>query len=266
MKYKALFTDFDNTLAGEDGVIPLAVTAELKRLIGKGLIISIATGRAYTGRIAQVAAELGLRHPLVTHNGAEIIDPVNSQILRASYISRIRFQQLLHFFKQEDLVLLLSKNGHYYAEEPMEIPFGVSNRSVFAWTETELDHIPVVLIPARYSKLSRDRADVLEKILVHLFPELHIIKMKIGEYYGFDITSLEATKHTGALEVLTLLRLHKDETVGVGDNFNDYPLLMACGTKVAMGDAPEELKAIADFVAPAQQEQGFLKVLEKYFS
>lgn len=266
MKYKALITDFDNTLAGGEGVIDAAVETAIKHLIQQGIIISIATGRAYSGTIAETASRLGLRHALVTHNGAEIVDPVDGRVIKSAYLSDIQFRELDHFFKKEGLMMLLSMNGRYYGEYALEIPFGSSSKRVFPFSEIQLTDIPQVLIPARYCKMNLERAAYIEQKLFKRFPDLHIIKLKGGEYYGFDITSLKATKHIGVLEVLTLTRLKKVEVVGVGDNYNDYPLLMACGVKVAMGDAPEELKAVADFVAPAQQNGGFLSVIQRYFS
>ena len=50
----------------------------------------------------------------------------------------------------------------------------------------------------------------------------------------------------------------------MGDGYNDFPLLMACGLKIAMGNAVPELKAIADFIAPSVEEDGVATVIEKF--
>ena len=42
------------------------------------------------------------------------------------------------------------------------------------------------------------------------------------------------------------------------------PLLMACGLKIAMGNAYEELKSIADYVAPPIEEDGVADAIEKF--
>lgn len=54
------------------------------------------------------------------------------------------------------------------------------------------------------------------------------------------------------------------EIIGIGDHYNDFPLLMACGFKVAMGNAVPELKAIADYIAPSVENNGLADVLEKF--
>ena len=50
----------------------------------------------------------------------------------------------------------------------------------------------------------------------------------------------------------------------MGDGYNDFPLLMASGLKIAMGNAVPELKEIADFVAPTVEEDGVAVIIEKF--
>ena len=60
------------------------------------------------------------------------------------------------------------------------------------------------------------------------------------------------------------LGINTHEIIGVGDGYNDFPLLMACGLKVAMGNAVEDLKAIADYIAPSVEEDGVADVIDKF--
>jgi hydroxymethylpyrimidine pyrophosphatase-like HAD family hydrolase len=79
-----------------------------------------------------------------------------------------------------------------------------------------------------------------------------------------EVINSKATKQFGIYEVAKLLKIETHEIIGVGDGYNDFPLLMACGLKVAMGNAVPELKAIADFIAPSVQEDGLATVIEKF--
>jgi hypothetical protein len=54
--------------------------------------------------------------------------------------------------------------------------------------------------------------------------------------------------------------------VAIGDGHNDYPLFTACGYKIAMGNAPSELKDIADLVVPPTHEGGMKQALEHIIS
>jgi hydroxymethylpyrimidine pyrophosphatase-like HAD family hydrolase len=50
----------------------------------------------------------------------------------------------------------------------------------------------------------------------------------------------------------------------IGDNFNDVEMLKYAGIGVAMGDAPEEVKAIADWVSPSVEEEGVARAIEQF--
>lgn len=78
------------------------------------------------------------------------------------------------------------------------------------------------------------------------------------------VTHALATKQHGILEVAKILGIETHEMIGIGDGYNDFPLLMACGLKVAMGNAVPDLKEIADYIAPTVEEDGVADVIEKF--
>ena len=102
----------------------------------------------------------------------------------------------------------------------------------------------------------------LEKI-----PQIVVHKMPSEKKDGnnsLEVTSDQATKLHGIVEVTKILKIKKEEVIGVGDSYNDFSLLMASGLKIAMGNAVPELKAIADFIAPSVEEDGVATIIEKF--
>lgn len=83
-------------------------------------------------------------------------------------------------------------------------------------------------------------------------------------FFCIIITHAEATKQHGVFEVAKLLGLQTHDMIGVGDGYNDFPLLLACGLKVAMGNAVPELKEIADYVAPTVENDGVVDIINKF--
>ena len=61
-----------------------------------------------------------------------------------------------------------------------------------------------------------------------------------------------------------LYGISKEETLTIGDHNNDIELLQSGGVKVAMGNATDELKAIADYVTDTVDNDGFAKAIEKF--
>lgn len=102
------------------------------------------------------------------------------------------------------------------------------------------------------------RASHISTIAIHKLPSWKNGKIDLV------ITHAAATKQHAILEVAKLLKIETHDIIGVGDGYNDFPLLMACGLKVAMGNAVDELKAIADYVAPSVEEDGVADVIEKF--
>ena len=54
------------------------------------------------------------------------------------------------------------------------------------------------------------------------------------------------------------------EIISIGDSYNDFPLLMASGLRVAMGNAFSDLKEIAHYIAPSVQQDGVADVIQKF--
>ena len=51
------------------------------------------------------------------------------------------------------------------------------------------------------------------------------------------------------------------QVFGIGDNFNDVSMIRDAGIGVAMGNAPDEVKAIADFVTDTNVNGGVAKAI-----
>ena len=54
--------------------------------------------------------------------------------------------------------------------------------------------------------------------------------------------------------------------MAIGDNFNDMDMIEYAGIGVAMGNAPDEVKAVADEVTLSNDEDGLKYTLEKHFN
>ena len=76
-----------------------------------------------------------------------------------------------------------------------------------------------------------------------------------------DITAIGADKGTALKTVAAHLGIDIKDTIAFGDGANDKPILRAAGTGVAMGNATDDVKAAADYVAGGVDEDGVAKAL-----
>lgn len=79
-----------------------------------------------------------------------------------------------------------------------------------------------------------------------------------------DVVTKGVTKATGMQQVLDHLGLARENCLGVGDSANDLPMIRFAGLGVAMGNAPENVKAQADAVTESCQNDGVAVMIEKY--
>lgn len=93
-----------------------------------------------------------------------------------------------------------------------------------------------------------------------LFGEFEIFDM--GHYS--DIVKKGINKATGMRRVLEYIGIPRKDCVGIGDGSNDLPMIRYAGLGVAMGNAPEHVKAEADAVTDTCENDGVAAMIEKY--
>ena len=78
-----------------------------------------------------------------------------------------------------------------------------------------------------------------------------------------EVLSVEASKWSALLHLAELWGIDREEIVAVGDDMNDVPMIAGAGLGVAMGHAPEAVKAAADFVTHDEENDGLARFIEE---
>jgi Cof subfamily protein (haloacid dehalogenase superfamily) len=266
---KLLVLDIDGTITGDSNTLSVTVKEVIAAVQAKGIKVAIATGRMYCSAL-RFHQEIGSTLPLIAYQGAWIQDPGNDQIHRHLPVSREITQQLLEYFEQPDLRSLLSV--HFYINDQLYVReitketdnyqqrSGVNAISVGDLRQL-LDHEPTKILA-----LSED-ANLTQQLLADLR-----LKYKPTDLYLTTSvpTFLEAANtHVNkgnAVRYLAeeMLGLESHHVMTIGDNFNDVEMLNYAGISVAMGNAPPEVQAIANWVAPSIELDGAAVAIEKF--
>ncbi len=259
-KYKAIVSDFDGTLVDHTHRLTTKAQEAITEFIRSGKIFSIATGRGYPGALEKVCKELNMIHPVIVRGGSEIIDPQTGEVIWAKYINPETLKRLIDYLLLKTTLFFAAERGDsvYSKGGVADLEFGEG--AIFKDIKNmELDTVPKVVVPPLNSL---EQIEPLLEELVNLFPDLHIVKITSRKGVGLDINDGGAGKHIALLTYAKLMQIDAKEIIGVGDSYNDYPLLTACGYKVAMGNAPQELKDIADLIVKNQESDGIIEVLD----
>lgn len=249
-KYKALILDVDGTLSlpssGREANIPTPKVTQAITKAQKKMSVGIATARPLS-MVEKILSHVQFNGYSILQNGAQIIDgnqqavwkkPIEPQSL-PSIFSTSKKHKVPIYASTFTTHLTVTKRGQLTSQTIAEVYFDDIPDGTMASIENDL---------SRLSNVSTHRIVLYDK------PRLQ----------GLQITHIEATKQHAILHVAKLLKIKTKEIIGVGDGPNDFPLLMACGLRVAMGNAVPELKAIADFIAPSVEEDGVATVIEKF--
>lgn len=244
--------DVDGTLVPYDyEALPSEAVVDAVEKAKDHVTVCIVTGRSY-GFTKPVLDKLGLHTGFgVFNNGGQVMDLATRELIYNKHIDVSDAREIvdiLHnaripFFLKQEVTTLGYKRGHFSKKDKITTPY------MFFTEETE-DEENIERVLRQLSHLSN--------IVVHKASH------KAPGKFGINIVHAEATKLHGVHEVIKKLEIEPEHVIGVGDGYNDFPLLMASGLKVAMGNAVEDLKEIADFVAPTVHDDGVAKVIDKY--
>jgi|GEM_PF-2715354 len=257
--YKAIIADFDGTLVTEDLILTDRLKQALSTLRSQGWRFSIVTGRMRTEALDILLKTLDLHDPIVFNGGAEIINPILGELLLQYTMEATTLQRLLKAFEGTEGTPFIYQDGYMYIDNLQALP------SNYKYTckplaSLELREIKKVRIVYPAGK-EADMVAMLAR-LEHEFSDLNFGRSDSPTGPGCDITSLKATKHQAVLHLSEMLNVPPHQIIGIGDGYNDYPLLTACGYKVAIDTAPQGLQAIADKVIPSQATDGVAEFLE----
>lgn len=249
MGYKALMLDLDGTLIPYDyDALPSKKVISAVKEARKRVHISLVTGRALHTAI-KIATLLDCKEGfLVINNGAQVFDIKAKSYVYSQPIAAEDMPHILRILQEEQIAFYIKddtwdKLRHYQEGQKIVNPYMIFTDDVLS-DETA----------ARITSLLH----AVTNLTIHKTHHRHADK------YALNISHINATKLHGIHVVQKQLGITQKETIGVGDSYNDFPLLMASGLKVAMGNAVSDLKAIADVIAPPVTEDGVAWVIEKY--
>jgi Cof subfamily protein (haloacid dehalogenase superfamily) len=249
-KYKAIISDIDGTLTpNTPGALPSPiVAAAIRAVVQQGKIICFATGRPF--HLVQYLVEhLNMSSPCIVDNGAVIVDGKTGAVLWEATLPTTHANRILKLIGPQKLVRASCDRDSL--ENPNKIP------ATYKVRKLSVHDIPIEHAEALISKVTTEFKDVAA-IKAASYAESHLVDVYFSD--------AKATKQYAVLKLAEMLNLETTEMIGIGDGYNDFPLLMACGLKVAMGNAVTDLKAIADEVAPSVDEDGLAFILKKYLS
>ena len=268
--YDILFLDMDGTVLRSDKTVSDRTKAALKAAQAAGVKLVVATGR--TLKIAPaIMYELDFDYAIIS-NGASIYDlRTGERVYHNGFdpeAARVLYELIkddcdfIEFFADGEI--LLSKAA-YERKEHREIP---------AWHRKYFDENVTPVYESEEAYLA-DGAPGLEKIGLVRYDKEILARVRPGlEATGlFNITgsisrSMEindksCSKGVAISELCRRLGIDIARAAAIGDSTNDLAMIEAAGCGVAMGNAKDVVKEIADHITASNDEDGVALFIEE---
>jgi len=272
MNIKALCTDIDGTLLNKNREISERTIKAVQQL-PEDFPIILASSRMPSA-MRHLQATMGrLNNPMICYNGGyvihfnghednfELLDTVKIPLEICHHITALSEGSQIHISLYHEDEWYVPQDDYWTQRE---ITSTKVNPVIKGWQEVKADwearkagaHKVMCMGPA-------EEIDFLFKALENSKNgDLHLYRSK-------DTYIEIAPKSISKASALELLLEEKydikiSEVIAFGDNYNDIEMLKAVGHGVAVGNAREEVKAVADEITAKNAEDGVALMIEKY--
>ena len=258
--------DIDGTLINDHGHITEEVLSALARAAGEGWEIVPASGRSWLGA-KPVVEQLSFVRYAVVSNGACILDVRSESLLHLRTLAPGLADRVIRAAYDQNVIPAV------YSADILRQKIFYSERNC-----AEGDFFRYLIDDIRVEKVAdvlahtgnvlqvgavsgreaifrmRDALDDLDAAVVAM--------PFVDDTWLMQVVDREARKHLALRRVAAMLDIPAGRRVAVGDNFNDAGMIADADIGVAMGNAPEEIKALAAVVVASNNDHGLAEVVD----
>lgn len=251
---KAIFFDVDGTLFSHvQKSMPERTKEALDRVRKQGIRCVLATGRHRLELESLHMTEFAF-DGYITLNGQLCLDN-EGEIFSSNAIQGTQKETILQLFREKTVPIMLIEKDKMY--------LNFVNREVVKAQNAISTEIPETGIETG-EPIYQAIAYIKEEQEQWLRKRLPGCEISRWNPYAVDIVASGGSKVSGIKEYLSKMQIRREETMAFGDGENDIQMLAFAQTGVAMGNAGENVKQVADFVTKGIEEDGILYALEHY--
>ena len=254
-RIKAVFFDIDGTLVSfKSHTVPESARRAIARLREQGVKVFIATGRLmkHVGIVNDIEVD-----GYITVNGGYCITSAGEVIFESAF-PRATVERVIDLSEQYGFDLNVMTHQDMYVSSMGERVKKIASMINIMPTVADVRAIaatqPVVQM---CPYISRE----LEQEIMPLLPDC-VGSRWIETFMDLNVRGVD--KSLGIQQVMNYYGLTMAEAMAFGDGGNDLPMVRDAAVGVAMGNACDELKAVADYITSSVDEDGVSRALEHF--
>lgn len=262
-KVRLVALDLDGTLLHGGNRVSEGDAAAVRRAVAAGVHVVFATSRWYT--LAKRTADLlGVTSPIICHNGAMIRDPRDGTKLLELTVPAEAARE----------IAALADNGRFETMATVDdVTYLLTHRP-----DVDAAKLPQGMVLTR--RIADHVADGCEAFLFFGQEAVDGVRGALGDRYAgvlnlawgysrtfppyLNIVHADANKGRALRMVCERVGVPLAEAMAIGDAAPDLEMMKVAGISVAMGNAPDDVKAQVDAVAPGNQDDGVAWAIGEY--
>ena len=272
---KILFTDLDGTLLDDNKDISVEDLAAIRKMIAAGHKFVMTTGRPLTS-VKKLASRYGFLEAgfyLVSFNGGLIYDCESQEAILTRYIPVEEVKAIM------DAAHACGMHAHTYSGDLVVSEYETEQLKTYCHL-MQMDYVVVkdireyygqfinvvvkppikvnIITPFDHSSLESFRAEMRKTTSGKLFDVFSKPEM-------LEFSHMKSNKGDAVRFMADFYKVPMADTIAVGDEENDCPMIEAAGVGVAMANASPVVRNVADYVTERDNNHsGITEVIEKF--
>lgn len=251
--FKMIVVDLDGTLLNQKETISKETEEYLNFLKEKGYSITIATGRIYPS-ILRTTRGATFANFLISDTGACIYKEKDSTLILQNCITKENVLRLLRYYNEDVVCIEVCNQNEFYSYDKTN-----NNVDFIFQNGNAVTHAAILM-------KENSKVEALASQLKANFKEVETIVMQdsFKERKWIEILPKNCSKENAIKTLIDWLGIKKEEVIAFGDGLNDTGMLAFSGRGVAMKNALESVKKIADDITEEDHNHdGVIAYLKK---
>ena len=252
-EYKIVFIDIDGTLVNDEKIVPEENIKMIQTLKKNGIEVVLASGRP---------------------------NFVEDKKIFSTNIEKENVLELVKLIKDNNIYFTVTISGNLLVEDE-QYSMTKENRNELIIVNSLEEYLETNDAPVIKLSLMDDKKENLQKVRKLVLDRFNIDATEVDEFmipkkyrkaennyklpYVMDIMPKGISKAKAIEELCKYLGIELAQTIVFGDGLNDIEMFNVGGYKVAMGNAANQIKELADVVTKTNNEAGVAYELTKIF-
>lgn len=266
MDYKLIAVDIDGTLTNSKKELTPHTRYALLEAQKQGKRVIIASGRQPLG-VYPLAEDLMLDRYngyIMCYNGGKIINCADNRTILTKLFPREYLSDIVAVLKDSNITMMTFDDKKIIADKKVNDYTYVEMEDCKTDMVTFDDFVGAVKFDFNKILLAGEplELDRYQQVLQKRYDGL--LDVYKSAPYFMEIMPFGVSKGSMLPLLVEHLGMSREELIAFGDNYNDITMIGYAGMGVAMGNAEEGVKKVANYICETNDDDGVAKTVEKY--